>query len=97
MEARRRFGGRNYFRLGRLTGAAIMDSEKMGNALVEAVRGYVKRSLDPIRENIGGLVQRADKHYRQIAALEARVAALEGRSKGKSAVVYLDTDDSGRS
>lgn len=53
------------------------DGERMGKELVETVRSFVTRSLDPIREHIRGLSGRVDKHFQRIEALEARVAALE--------------------
>ena len=57
--------------------------------MVEVVRGFVKRSLDPVREHVRGLSERADKHYQRIEALEARIGALERKLGQKSGAVKL--------
>ena len=69
-----------------------MDGKKFGagGEMAEVVRGFVKRSLDPVKEHIRGLSERADKHYQKIEELEARIAALERSLNQKSGVVYLE-------
>lgn len=51
--------------------------DEMAEGVVTAMRGWIKPALEGIRGNVGGLVQRADKHGQQISALNSRVAALE--------------------
>lgn len=66
-----------------------MGTKEQAQGVVEAVRGFVKRSLDPVREHLRGLAERADKQYQKIEALEARVAALERKQGQKSGAVYI--------
>lgn len=57
--------------------------------MVEVIRDFVKRSLDPVKEHIRGLSERADKHFQRLEALEVRIAALEQRLNQKSGAVKL--------
>jgi signal transduction histidine kinase len=65
-----------------------MNTKEMADQVVDAVKGLVKRALDPVRESVGGLIQRADRHGQELEALKARVAALE-QKQGKATSVQL--------
>ena len=54
-----------------------MDGKKVGEQVVEAVRGFVSRSLAPLTENLSGLIARVDKVQQQSSAQASRLAALE--------------------
>ena len=64
-------------------------TEEQMDALVNAVKGLVERSINPVREHVRGLAERADKRYQEISALEKRVAALERQSGKKGGAVSL--------
>lgn len=49
-----------------------MDYGKMADEVVESVKGFVRRSVAPIIENVAGLSQRADKHFERLDSLERR-------------------------
>jgi hypothetical protein len=66
-----------------------MGTEEQAAKIVEATRALIRRTLDPVRENVGGLIQRADKQHQRISELEARVAELERRQAPKGGAVRL--------
>jgi hypothetical protein len=69
---------------------------ELADGVVEAMRGWIKKAVDPTKEIVGGLIQRADRHFQQIeslerrasrhaehlARLENRLQSLEKRGKG---------------
>lgn len=71
----------------------MADYEKLAGGVVKAAQDFIKRSLAPIVENVGGLIQRADKqgakldsierrasrHADHLQRLEDRVKRLEGK------------------
>jgi hypothetical protein len=42
-----------------------------------------------VRENVGGLIQRADKQHQRIEELERRIAELERKQSGHKGAVWL--------
>lgn len=70
-------------------------SQELADASVKAIKDFVKREVDPVREHVRGIAGRADKHYRQLEALEARIGALERKLGQKSGAVKLIKADNG--
>jgi hypothetical protein len=66
-----------------------MAPKEQANHVFAAVAGFIARTLDPVRENVGGLIQRADKHGQRLELLERRVAALEKQGGEKARPVSL--------
>jgi phage shock protein A len=50
------------------------DYTKAAGEVVAAAKDFIRRSLAPITENVGGLVQRMDKHHQQIESAERRLS-----------------------
>jgi polyhydroxyalkanoate synthesis regulator phasin len=67
----------------------MMDTEEQAAKIVEATRALIRRTLEPVRENVGGLIQRADKQHQRIEELERRIAELERKQSGHKGAVWL--------
>ena len=57
--------------------SAVERMERLGDELAALVKTFVERKIAPLEDQVRALVQRCDAQGKQLADLQAKLAALE--------------------